>query len=165
MLAHRRRKRNQKGTLAEFAPTLLVLMAVLLFVVSMLSLVCGYGSLMYGCQLAAREAASSPNFATAKRNVVRIRQQIVESNFGKFGGITNALTPDGLTLEVLQLVDGQNAAQLFTPGQPVNTANSYQYRVSAAYNIKPIFWPNAFAARAESTAVVEHPEGLSFVNN
>jgi hypothetical protein len=171
MTRHRRVSyyRTATGTLAEFAPVLAVLILVLFFVISMLSLACGYGAIIYGTQLAAREAASSPNLKTARDHVARIRNQVTEGAFGKFGGVKDRIAgasgADGLNLDVLRLVDGQNSAQIFNPGtDPINTANSYQYRVRANYFIRPIFWPISFPAQMESTGVVEHPEGLAIVN-
>lgn len=166
MLHYRRASnyREQGYGLAEFAPALIVIIIVLFFVISVLSGVCGYGALVYGCQLASREAASAPNLMTARQHTLRIRDSVIRGPFGKFGGVREATNGEGLSLEVVRLVDGQNAAQPWSPGQNIDTSSSYQYRVRGNFLIRPLFWPVSVPAQMESTAVVEHPEGLSIIN-
>jgi len=163
----RRSGRNEHAqSIAEFGPTLFILFLVLFFMISMFSMLSGYASLQFACQAAAREAATAETAGLAVTRFNEVANQICGGPFGKFGGVSPQ-NQSALEMKIFQQ-DASNPDALPTqvttgPGFTANPALVYQLQATTAAGttIKPLFWPVTVPARASSTCVVEHPEGLS----
>ncbi len=149
--------------MVESPLALFVMSLVIFFMISMFSLLCGYATLNFACQAAAREAGASQTRTGARTAMQRVADQIVGGPMGVFGGITPR-TSAGFNLRTFRLPDGGNPEPFdVAPGGNLainQSLYSYTYVVEANYSIQPVLFPFAFAARAQSTCAVEHPEGI-----
>lgn len=151
------RNRSARGAaIADMAVALMIMIPVLLFMISLASLACGYISLNFGCQAVAREAGAASSQAQAEQNKDRVRQQILEGPLGNFGGVKSY----NLEMVVEQAANGSTNYGAFD-GNVDPTGKVYRYRVNATGQIKPLFWPTEVSLRAMATSVIEHPEGLT----
>ncbi len=151
------------NAMVESPLALFVMSLVIFFMISMFSLLCGYATLNFACQAAAREAGASQTRTGARTAMQRVATQIIGGPMGVFGGITPR-TSAGFNLRTFRLPDGGNPEPFdVAPGGNLainQSLYSYTYVIEANYSIQPVLFPFAFAARAQSTCAVEHPEGI-----
>ena len=158
------RRRISANSLAESPLALLVMSVVILFMISMFSLLIGYATLNFASQAAAREAGSSQTRSAATAVMQRIANQILAGPLGQFGGISPK-TAAGMTLRTFRALDGATPEPYdVASGSNIaidQTRYSYSYVVDARYSITPLLFPFAFPVRSQSTCAVEHPEGIA----
>jgi hypothetical protein len=148
------RRKSAGHIIAEAGPAFFVAFIVLTFMVTILSLGLGYGTLALAAQQASREAAEAGTRTLAVQKVDQA-SSILTGPIGLFGGLRNG----ELILEVEQAANGAREFVAFQ--QPVDPANNvYRFRVRAIGQIQPMLWPRAVDAGYEATSLVEHPEGL-----
>lgn len=158
-------ERGKSGnSLAESPLALLVMSVVILFMISLFSLLTGYATLNFASQAAAREAGSSQTRSAARAAMQRISSQILGGPLGQFGGISPR-TSAGMTLRTFRVLDGGTPEQFdVAPGSNIavdQTRYSYTYVIDARYSITPLLLPFAFPVQAQSTCALEHPEGIA----
>lgn len=158
------RRRTSANSLAESPLALLVMSVVILFMISMFSLLTGYATLNFASQAAAREAGSSQTRSAARAAMQRVANQILGGALGQFGGISPR-TAAGMTLRTFRVLDGGTPEQYdVAAGSNVaidQTRYSYTYVVDARYSITPLLFPFAFPVQSQSTCALEHPEGIA----
>lgn len=147
-------RRESGQSLAEAGPVFFIVFVVMLFMLTILSLGIGFGTLALASQHSSRLAAEAPT-ETLARQKVNETKSILTGPFGQFGGVRNG----DLVLTVEESLNGQPNFTNFT--QPVDPENKvYRYKVRAVSQLQPMLWPQAIGAGFEATAIVEHPEGL-----
>ena len=160
-LSQCRSRRSRKGSaIAEFAPVLFILFAIILpAFIGLLSFASGAATLYFATISAARAAMPAPTQKDAINNMTNIFSRIVTGPFGKFGGVDATAIP-GLKVRQTEIATG--AVNIYTP--PLNTnLYSYQYVVTAdQIQVKPLFYPGGspIPMTFTDTVTVEHPEGI-----
>jgi hypothetical protein len=157
-------RRISANSLAESPLALLVMSVVILFMISMFSLLTGYATLNFASQAAAREAGSSQTRTAATAAMQRVASQIIGGPLGQFGGISPK-TAAGMTLRTFRVLDGGTPERYdVAAGSNIaidQTRYSYTYVVDARYSITPLLFPFAFPVQSQSTCALEHPEGIA----
>ncbi len=157
-------RQTSANSLAESPLALLVMSVVILFMISLFSLLTGYATLNFASQAAAREAGSSQTRSAARAAMQRIGDQILSGPMGQFGGISPK-NSTGMTLRTFRVLDGGTPEQFdVAPGSNIavdQSRYSYTYVIDARYSITPLLLPFAFPVQAQSTCALEHPEGIA----
>jgi hypothetical protein len=157
-----RKRRRQTGTsIAEFAVSLMIIFPVLFLLLSISSFICGYLSINFAAQTAAREAGATSTQKDAKAIVLDITNRVLEGPLGKFGGVTQGK----LDLTVQQAANGSTNFVDWDGVSANARDNVYRYSVTGTCKIQPVMWPQNYDMQAQpSVCVVEHPQGLVIKN-
>jgi hypothetical protein len=135
----------------------MIIFPVLFLLVSISSFLCGYLTINFAAQTAAREAGATSTQLVAKETVNNITKQILEGPLGKFGGVSEGK----LDLKVQQAANGTTTFTDWDGISANSRDNVYRYAVTGTCRIQPIMWPQNYQMQAQpSVCVVEHPQGL-----
>lgn len=167
-MRYRKQRLSKGNAISEFAPALVIMLIVVLFLFSMFSFAAGYATLAFSAFLGAREASSSGNTAVAVTNCNRIVNTVMKGGFGQFGGLKNPR----ITMFIEQAQPGdENFVPFNGSVDPDNLV--YRYRIEAQADIQPLFVGDNLlgqrtiitGVKSDYSAVTEHPEGLDATKN
>lgn len=137
--------RAKGSSLAEFAPTLFVLMLVIFPAIDLTGMACGYCVVQLVARQGATGASTQPTYAAALTSMSSEANRFLTSGFGKFaklqpvGGYAN--TGADLNINVTNVYN--NNVRVCGPNiglsPPVDTtANIYEASVTASYDVGPL---------------------------
>lgn len=178
-----RLRRPRGSSLAEFGPTLWVFFIVICFpLVNLVSFLTGVSTVMLTANLGARQAGSAQSMTEAVNAVNKTVTDL--STFQTFSRMTpTGGVGNGATLTAIVTQTGSGTTQRYSPpavagridvSDNAQNAAVFQYEVKAAYDVAPLFnfagvpglgdvpiLGKAVPVEFNSTASVEHPEGLN----
>lgn len=156
--------RNPRGTLAEFAPALLIGITVIFFIIGFAFYICGVATAYFACQAASREGATGGSRSQMQLAARQAATRVADSGIGNFAQLRAAgggAFVTGVTVNFFRINPATPGATP-TPfgGGNVDGNQVYTVRVESNYQVTVPFigQVRGFAA---SDNVVDNPEALS----
>ncbi len=176
-------RRNQIGSIAEFAPVLFIFFMMILFpLINLIGYATACATVSFIGTNCAQAAQNSSSFGDALSSVQTMSNNLLNSGFGKFanlkpvGGYNNC----GVDLYLIEIDYTNNTRVTHGPNTglptPYDSAKIYEYQARCNYQIMPFLnlsgvpgigsvpivgQPSAMAYNSCRSS--EHPEGLNLI--
>lgn len=161
--SYRLSKRNQHGTLAEFAPALAIAIFVLLMAGGFAFYLCGVSTAYFACQVASREAATGGS----RNQIAELAANVADKvGAGSFGQLCNLEAKGGgplskaLTVSFFEVTPATGVAVELPARAAIDKSKMYQLRVESTYQVT-IPFIGKVDGHAACENLVDHPEALA----
>lgn len=164
----RRRVRNKRGSLAEFAPTLTIAFFALFGLIGLAFLFAGVATANYACQLAVREGATGGSRTACRTAAINAARAVATGPFGAFVNLQAADGGDfanGLDIQFL-MVQADGTTVNAPAADAIDPTQTYQIRIVAPYRVTVPFvsfftGANMLPTTAASECYIDKPESLA----
>lgn len=157
--------RNQRGTIAELAPALLIGLTVIFFIIGFGFFICGVATANFACQLAAREGSSGGSRERIRQGAMAAADRVAQGPLGAFVSLARdggGNFKDSLKFRFFRIRDNVPEEVDFSTSE-VDRGVVYLFRIDSDYQITIPFLGRV-PGRAGAENIVDNPEALSIAN-